>query len=97
MAKGARVTPLDLYLTRAGDARAQLAASCDITDESSVAAGTIEQLARHREFRRAVDGMHRLGRVANPDEIASVTAFLASDDSAFMSGWAVIVDGGCTA
>ena len=35
-----------------------------------------------------------LGRAAKPGEIASVVAFLASDDAAMVTGVAVPVDGG---
>src|SRR6202171_3855249 len=35
-----------------------------------------------------------LGRVGDPDEIAAVALFLASDDSSFMTGSEVFVDGG---
>lgn len=37
---------------------------------------------------------HPIGRIATPDEIASVIAFLASDDASFMTGLAVPIDGG---
>jgi 3-oxoacyl-[acyl-carrier protein] reductase len=35
-----------------------------------------------------------MGRLARPEEIASVAAFLASDDAAFVTGSAMFVDGG---
>lgn len=35
-----------------------------------------------------------LGRTGTPEDVASAVAFLASDDSAFVTGTAVVVDGG---
>jgi NAD(P)-dependent dehydrogenase (short-subunit alcohol dehydrogenase family) len=37
---------------------------------------------------------HALGRIGTPDEVAQVALFLASDDSSFVTGTAVAVDGG---
>jgi NAD(P)-dependent dehydrogenase (short-subunit alcohol dehydrogenase family) len=41
--------------------------------------------------------LHPLGRVAQPEEIADVVAFLLSDRASFVSGAAIPVDGAATA
>ncbi|HSF06392.1 MAG TPA: SDR family NAD(P)-dependent oxidoreductase [Methylomirabilota bacterium] len=46
-----------------------------------------------REFEAGIP----LGRIAQPGEIASVALFLASDESSYMTGAELVVDGGFTA
>jgi len=40
---------------------------------------------------------HALGRIARPEEIAKMIAFLCSDDASFITGGVYLVDGGMTA
>lgn len=41
--------------------------------------------------------LHPIGRLGNPEEVANVIAFLASDEASFVAGAAWTVDGGYTA
>lgn len=46
--------------------------------------------------RIAAARLHAVGRIGQPEEIARVVAFLASDAASFVTGAAVVVDGGMT-
>ena len=51
-------------------------------------------MATYRERYRAE---HKLGRFGRPEEIAGAALFLVSDDASFVTGHALVVDGGFTA
>lgn len=56
---------------------------------------TKTNLFTNRDFSR-FDNTNLLGRMAEPEEIAKVAAFLLSEDSSFMTGSIVVADGGET-
>ncbi len=71
--------------------------------ETDMGQQTFVARARHRgtndveEARRAALERHPIGRLGQPEDIAKGIVFLASDDAGFMTGSALVVDGGSTA
>ena len=47
--------------------------------------------------RRALTPLHPIGRLGRPEDLADAALYLASDESAFVTGHDLIVDGGYTA
>ncbi len=52
---------------------------------------------KRERARQGAASMHLLQRTGQPEEIASAALFLCSDDASFITGQAVVVDGGWTA
>lgn len=49
------------------------------------------------EGRRALDALHPIGHVGEPDDVGYAILYLASDESKFVTGSELVVDGGYTA
>lgn len=65
-----------------------------VVDTPSLA-GRIAAAADPQKAREYLVARQPMGRIGRPEEIAAVATLLASDESAFMTGSDVIVDGGC--
>jgi len=50
----------------------------------------------HPEMRRETDALYPRGSMGQPEEIASAALFLASDESSFVNGAVLVIDGGLT-
>ena len=75
-------------------------AICPGTVRSPSWEGRVEALGREMgsvaEARAAFVARQPMGRVGEPDEIAALALYLASDESAFVTGTAIPIDGGWT-
>jgi NAD(P)-dependent dehydrogenase (short-subunit alcohol dehydrogenase family) len=57
----------------------------------------LERTPTMEQVREKMVPMHPIGRLGQPEDVANTAVFLASDQSSFMTGSDVFVDGGFTA
>ena len=69
---------------------------CPGTVQSPSLDERIEAQGGGDEVRQAFIARQPMGRIGTPEEIAAIALYLASDESAFTTGTAMIVDGGMT-
>lgn len=65
--------------------------------ETEMVADFIRKAPDPEAARRARVGLHPLGRFGRPEDVAALAVYLASDESSWMTGAALPVDGGYTA
>jgi len=78
---------------------ATLGVRCNAIAPGAVNTNIYSTISKPHEFGRgkALAGMNLSPGVGEPEEIAKVALFLASDDSSFVNGTVVIADAGWTA
>jgi meso-butanediol dehydrogenase/(S,S)-butanediol dehydrogenase/diacetyl reductase len=89
-----------INLTRAAaleNARHNIRVNCVCPGAINTRAAEILDPGRADEVRRVQAAAHPLGRIGEASEIASTVRFLASDEASFITGAAIVVDGGLTA
>ena len=67
---------------------------CPATIHTDMVRQMVEETGNVDAATRSVIAKHPIGRMAQPEEVASTIAFLASSDASFMTGLAIPVDGG---
>mgnify|MGYP001354187232 CR=1 FL=1 len=67
---------------------------CPATIETPMVREMLDRAPDLDAATRGIIAKHSIGRMAQPEEVASTIAFLASADASFMTGLAIPVDGG---
>jgi glucose 1-dehydrogenase len=60
----------------------------------SIMTDILKAVATDRDAKRAILARTPLGRIGEPDEIAAIAVFLASDDASYITGQTIYADGG---
>ena len=83
--QGARIVIADLNVEAAA-----------VVSEITAAGGARHFADNADEVCRQLHARQPLGRMGRPDEIATAARYLASDEAAFITGSALVIDGGWT-
>ena len=70
---------------------------CPALVETEMATGAISRMPDPAAYRRLRESQIPIGRIGLPEDIANLALYLASDESSWMTGVAIPLDGGVTA
>jgi len=66
------------------------------TIDTGILRGYLDTVDDREAALRAFASQHPVGRVGRPEDVALAVLYLASDEAAFVTGSALVVDGGLT-
>jgi len=92
--KGAVVLLTKCMAIDHGHEHIRVNAICPSFVETDLTAGVIRQAPDPGSVRRERIGVHPIGRLGQPEDIAGLAVYLASDESSWVTGTAFPVDGG---
>jgi len=84
------------YVTRGIRANAICPGTVDTPSLADRIAANAAQAGSIEAARAAFIARQAMGRLGRPEEIAALAVYLAADESAFLSGQAIVIDGGWT-
>ena len=79
-----------------GPQRVRVNSICPGDVETPLVKAYFDKSPEPEKFRQEISSKSALRRIATPREIAEAAVFLASDESSFITGSSVVVDGGLT-
>jgi NAD(P)-dependent dehydrogenase (short-subunit alcohol dehydrogenase family) len=92
--KGAVVLLTKCMAIDHGHENIRVNAVCPSFVETELTAGYLNKVSDPDAVRRERIGVHPIGRLGQPEDMAGLTVFLASDESSWVTGAAFPVDGG---
>ena len=94
---GASKAAVRLFTKSTAIQNAGLGVRANSVHPGPVNAPLIKEFLPFPEKVRQLESLVPMGRLGQPDEIANAVLFLASDESSFMTGSELVIDGGITA
>ncbi len=85
-----------MAIDHAGD-QVRINCICPGRVETPFVSARIKEYPDPEKAYRELSSVHPIGRMARPDEIAEAALYLASDASSFVTGSALVIDGGLSA